>query len=135
MGAPRAWRWGVDPMSGIETGDVIGGFVVGEKLNTSGMARIHRVIHPELGGAMVMKSKRLADGEDPAAIISFAMEQMILPRLTGPHAPKVFAAGDFTAKPYIVMGHIQGESLFASLAHLPLSPAMVALLGGKVAQA
>ena len=41
-------------MSGIETGDVIDGFVVGEKLHTGGMARIHRVTHPDLAAPLVM---------------------------------------------------------------------------------
>ena len=122
-------------MSGIETGDVIDGFVVGEKLHTGGMARIHRVTHPDLAAPLVMKSPRLAEGEDPAAIVSFEMEQMILPRLSGPHCPKIYAVGDFTAKPYIVMEHIQGESLFASLPHLPLAPETVAYMAAKTAQA
>ena len=38
-----------------------------------------------------MKAPRLTEGEDPAAIVSFEMEQMILPRLSGPHVPQVSA--------------------------------------------
>jgi nucleotide-binding universal stress UspA family protein len=122
-------------MAGIETGDVLEGFVVGEKLHVGGMARIHRVTHPDIAAPMVMKSPKLAEGEDPAAIVSFEMEQMILPRLSGPHSPRVYAVGDFTAKPFIVMEHLQGESLFATLEHLPQSPDTVAILGAKIAQA
>ncbi len=122
-------------MAGIEPGDVIDGFVVGEKLHAGGMARIHRVTHPDFAAAMVMKSPKLSEGEDPAAIVSFEMEQMILPRLSGAHSPRVYAVGDFTANPYIVMEHIQGETLFATLEHLPQLPDTVAALGAKVAQA
>jgi eukaryotic-like serine/threonine-protein kinase len=122
-------------MAGIESGEVLDGFQVGQKLHTGGMARIHRVTHPEIAAPMVMKSPKLSEGEDPAAIVSFEMEQMILPRLSGSHCPRVYAVGDFTAKPYIVMEHIQGESLFATLEHLPQPAETVALLGAKIAQA
>ena len=42
-----------------------------------------------------MKVPRISEGEDPAAIVSFEMEQMILPRLSGPHVPACFGTGDF----------------------------------------
>lgn len=41
----------------------------------------------------------LRPGEDPFTIIGYEIEQMILPRLTGPHVPRFIAAGDFD-RPY-----------------------------------
>jgi non-specific serine/threonine protein kinase/protein-serine/threonine kinase len=46
-----------------------------------------------------MKVPRVSEGEDPAAIVSFEMEQMTLPRLSGAHVPACFAAGDFSTQP------------------------------------
>jgi nucleotide-binding universal stress UspA family protein len=63
------------------------------------------------------------------------MEQVILPRLTGVHAPKFVAAGDFAVQPYIVMEAIPGETLLPRLPELPLSYADVAKIGAKVAMA
>ena len=37
---------------------------------------------------MVMKVPMLADSDDPLPIVGFEVEQMILPRLTGPHVPR-----------------------------------------------
>ncbi len=84
---------------------------------------------------LLMKVPILADGEDPAAIVSFEMEQMILPRLTGVHVPKFVAAGDFAVQPYIVMERIQAKSLLTRLPELPLPYEEVADIGVKIATA
>jgi hypothetical protein len=67
-----------------------------------------------------MKTPRVAEGEDPAAIVSFEMEQMILPRLSGPHVPACFAAGDFARQPYVVIERIPGKTLYSRFGELPL---------------
>ncbi len=85
------------------------GFVVGELLHTGGMATLRRVERPGISMPLLMKIPALLEGEDPAAIVGFEMEQMILPRLSGIHVPKFVASGDFSVQPYIVMEHIQGH--------------------------
>jgi nucleotide-binding universal stress UspA family protein len=72
---------------------------------------------------------------DPAAIVSFEMEQMILPRLSGPHVPRFVANGDFTAQPSIVMERVPGKTLLSRLERLPLPYDEVAAIGAKVATA
>lgn len=47
------------------------------------MATLWTVTHPGITVPPMMKIPRVAEGEDPAAIVSFEMEQMILPRLAG----------------------------------------------------
>ena len=84
---------------------------------------------------MLMKVPKLAEGEDPAAIVSFEMEQMILPRLSGVHVPKFVAAGDFAVQPYLVMERISGNTLLKRLPELPLPYAEVADIGVKIAAA
>src|ERR1039457_6956710 len=84
---------------------------------------------------LLMKVPRIGEGADPAAIVSFEMEQMILPRLTGVHVPKFVAAGDFAAQPYIVMEAIAGKTLLPRLPELPLPDAEVAKIGVKIATA
>jgi serine/threonine protein kinase len=84
---------------------------------------------------MRMKVPKLGEGADPAAIVSFEMEQMILPRLSGPHVPKFVAAGDFAVQPYLVMEFIAGNTLLARLPDLPLPNDEVAEIGVKVATA
>ena len=75
----------------LEPGSVIDGFRIGELLHSGGMAMLWSVTHPDHpDGTLLMKVPRLFEGEDPAAIVSFEMETMILPRLDGPHVPRCF---------------------------------------------
>ena len=76
------------------------------------MATLWSVTWPDIDTPLLMKVPRISEGEDPAAIVSFEMEQMILPRLSGPHVPACFGAGDFARQPYVVMERIPGKTLY-----------------------
>jgi serine/threonine protein kinase len=113
----------------------IDAFEVGELLHEGGMAMLFRASRPGDATPMLMKVPRLREGEDPAAIVSFEMEQMIMPRLAGPHVPRFIAQAGFEAEPYIVMERIEGPALSARLRDLPLPPEEVASIGAAVADA
>jgi eukaryotic-like serine/threonine-protein kinase len=114
---------------------VIDGFLLGERLHKSTLSDVWECTHPKHSLPMIMKAPRLAEGEDPAGIVSFEMEQMILPRLSGPHVPRFIAQGDFTKQPYFVIEKIPGVSLLPRLRDLPLPVAEVAEIGAGVALA
>src|SRR5215211_6208768 len=117
----------------IASGAVIDGFTVGERIHSGGMATLWSVTHPGIDVPLLMKVPRISEGEDPAAIVSFEMEQMILPRLSGPHVPLCFGTGDLARQAYLVMERIPGRTLYARLDALPLPYEEVRLLGGKIA--
>jgi eukaryotic-like serine/threonine-protein kinase len=120
----------------LDTGMVCDGFRLEERLHQGGMAVLWRVTHPDHRDLpLIMKVPRIKGGEDPATIVSFEVEQMLLPLLKGPHVPRFVARGDFTTRPYIVMEHIPGDSLRPRLDEAPLSIAEVAAIGAKVATA
>ena len=119
----------------IGPGATVDGFLIGKLIHSGGMATIWEVSRPDLGLPMLMKVPVLNEGADPAAIVGFEMEQMILPRLIGLHVPKFIAAGDFMVQPHIVMEQIPGEPLLPCLGRLPLSYGEVAAIGAKVAVA
>jgi nucleotide-binding universal stress UspA family protein len=119
----------------VQQGAVVDGFLVGELLHTGGMAVLRAVSRPDVAMPLLMKIPSMLEGEDPAAIVSFEMEQMILPRLSGAHVPKFVAAGDFEVQPYIVMERIAGRTLLTRLEELPLPYSEVAEIGAKVAKA
>ena len=119
----------------LDLGATIDGFRIEECLHQGGMATLWRVSRPGTTMPMLMKVPRIAEGEDPAAIVSFEMEQMILPRLSGVHVPKFIAAGDFAVQPYIVVERVPGPTLFQRLPQLPLPYADVADIGLKIAAA
>src|SRR5450631_2445681 len=118
-----------------EPGVVIDDYRLQEFVHSGGMATLWRVSRPGTTVPLLMKVPSLLEGEDAAAIVSFEMEQMILPRLSGVHVPKFVAAGDFAVQPYIVMEHIQGPSLLPLVDKLPLPASEVAAIGAKIAAA
>jgi serine/threonine protein kinase len=119
----------------ITSGAEIDGFTIGERVHSGGMATLWSVTHPGIKGPLLMKIPRVSEGEDPAAIVSFEMEQMILPRLSGPHVPACFATGDFARQAYVVIERIGGATLYKRLPDLPLSYEEARALVGRIAVA
>ena len=121
--------------SKVQTGAVIDGFVIGERVHSGGMATLWSVTHPDIAAPLLMKIPRVSEGEDPAAIVSFEMEQMILPRLKGPHVPKCFATGDFARQAYVVMETLPGNTLYKRLPNLPLPYEEARVVVARIADA
>ena len=120
----------------LHPGDVIDGFTLVRQVHSGGMAVLWEVSHPAHADLpLLMKVPRLNEGEDPAAIVGFEMEQMILPRLSGPHVPRVVASAGFDRQPYLVMERIPGDSLLPRLRSLPLPVDEVAAIGARLATA
>jgi non-specific serine/threonine protein kinase/protein-serine/threonine kinase len=119
----------------IQPGAVLDGFTIGECVHHGGMATLWSVTHPDMSAPLLMKIPRVAEGEDPAAIVSFEMEQMILPRLKGPHVPAWFATGDFAKQAYVVIERIPGTTLYKRLPDLPLGYEEARVMVGKIATA
>jgi nucleotide-binding universal stress UspA family protein len=118
----------------LRPADTIDGFRLESQLPSGGLAQFWRVSRSGMTLPAIMKIPLLRRGENPLTIVGFEVEQMILPRLTGPHVPQFIAAGDFDG-PYIVMELIAGSTLKARLDSLPLACAEVADIGAKIAAA
>ena len=127
------------PASPLVPGQVIDQFELVAHLHVGGMAHIWTVLEVNHQGdsrlPLVMKVPRIKGGEDPATIVGFEVEQMILPMLSGPHVPKFIAKGDFSRQPYIVMERMTGESLKPRLDEAPLPVDEVIEIGSRVATA
>jgi protein-serine/threonine kinase len=128
-----------EPSSGLVVGQVIDRFRLEELLHVGGMARLWRVSEVNHAGdwrlPLIMKVPRIKGGEDPATIVGFEVEQMILPMLKGRHVPRFIAKGDFTRQPYVVLERIEGESLKARFDASPLALDEVIEIGSRVATA
>jgi serine/threonine protein kinase len=116
-------------------GAILDGFRLDKLLHAGGMAYLWSVTREGSSEPMIMKVPLLHEGEDPAAIVSFEMEQMIMPRLKGPHVPRHIANGDFGTQPYIVMERLSGDTLLPQLKGLPLPVDKVADYGARIADA
>ncbi len=117
------------------TGLQIDGFTLGEKLHEGGFATIWAVTHPEHPGAMVMKVPKIMDGYDGPTIVGFEVEQMIQPRLSGPHVPKTHGIGDFSVLPYIVTECIPGDNLLIRFRKAPFAVSEVIEMAARLADA
>src|SRR5215470_19007479 len=98
----------------IHPGESVDGFVVDSCLHEGGTGYLYRVRPPEgreHAFPLLMKVPGLGPGEPTIGVDSFEIEQTILPRLSGPHVPRVVGTGDDPMHPYIVMEEIVGESL------------------------
>src|SRR3712207_8675391 len=122
-------RWRLEP------GMVIDGFTLQEHVSTGGMALLWTVTREDDPTLLVMKIPLLVDSDDPLPIVCFETEQMIMPRLAGPHVPRFVATGGLESLPYIVMERIPGSSLKARLSGVPLPWPEVAGIGAKAAHA
>jgi eukaryotic-like serine/threonine-protein kinase len=119
----------------FQSGAVIDDFKLGECIHHGGMATLWSVTHPGITVPLLMKIPRVSEGDDPAAIVSFEMEQMILPRLSGPHVPCCFGTGDFARQAYVVMERVPGQTLYSRLGELPLAHEEARATVGKIALA
>ncbi len=116
-------------------GSVVEGFRIDKLTHAGGMAHIWSVTREADGATFLMKTPVVFEGEDPAAIVGFEMEQMIMPRLKGPHVPRHVANGDFAVQPFIVMEQLAGDSLLPLLKQLPMPVERVASIGISIADA
>ena len=119
----------------LQPGTLVDGFRIEDCVHRGGMATLWRVSRDDIALPLVMKIPTISEGQDPATIVSFEMEQMIMPRLSGVHVPRFIAAGDFAVQPYIVMERIPGATLYQRLPALPLAYAEVAELGARISLA
>src|SRR3954468_2017148 len=119
----------------VQPGAVIDGFKVEECVHRGGMATLWSVTRRDIGVPLLMKIPRVSEGEDPAAIVSFEMEQMILPRLSGPHVPACYSIGDFERQAYVVIERIPGTTLYSRVGDLPLGYEEARVIAARIAAA
>jgi len=116
-------------------GQHIDGFRLEEQLHRGGMGVLWRVSRDDLPTPAIMKIPILLDDTDPTAIVSFEVEQMLLPRLRGVHVPRFYAASGFEQQPYLVMELIESETLRSRANGAPLPADDVARIGARIATA
>jgi serine/threonine protein kinase len=123
--------------SRLQPGDQLGGYRVERALHAGGNGYIYDVVPataPDPGFPLVMKVPGIGRGEPTIGIVSFEIEQMIQPTLSGPHVPRYVASGD-SALPWLVMERIVGDALAPIVERAPLPVADVAAIGAGLATA
>lgn len=99
----------------LERGTDIDGFQIGDCIHAGGMAHVYRVRYSRRGHdpgfALAMKVPRMGRGDGAQNIVSFEVEHQLLQVLSGPHVPRLVAAGDLARLPYLVMEYVEGRPL------------------------
>ena len=130
-------------MTRLVEGSELDGFKIGPRIHGGAMASIYSVTYADGRPAlfdMVMKVPLMRSGDGGENIVSFEIEHQLLQVLHGPHVPRFVAAGDLSRVPYLVMEHIQGQTLESfNRSHRHLQQALplqtIAHLGAKLAEA
>ena len=122
----------------VRPGDSIDGFTIEGLLHAGGNGYLYRVTPPpgaDPGFPLLMKVPGVGPGEPTIGVVSFEIEQAILPQLTGPHVPRVVAVGDDPLRPYLVMEEVLGTGLAAFVKSAPLPVDDVVRIGAALADA
>ena len=128
----------------LEPGALLDGFVIEKCIHSGGMAHIYTVHYAsgasDPGFPMVMKVPRMAADDGAENIVSFEVEHRLLQVLTGPHVPRLVAAGDLHNVPYLVMEYVEGKTLDhwvpeSGSTQAPLLHETIASLGATTAHA
>lgn len=103
----------MSPGPGSEVG--VAGHCLESPLYEGGMARIFRVMAPD-GSARLLKMPRREFGSHPACLAGFETERIILRRLQGTLAPRLFETGELEdGTPWMICEDLGRDSLAASL--------------------
>lgn len=122
-------------MAQVAATGAVDGFSLLETIHSGGFGVVHRVTRPGLDVPLVMKIPRLAPGDPASGLASHEAERAILAALSGPHVPRLVAAGELTERPYLVLEEVRGTSLEAHAGRAPLPAQEVARLGAATARA
>ena len=119
----------------LRAGLRIGEYSLVEPLHEGGMATLWRVSHADEAFPLLAKLPRVGRGEAVSRLVSFEVERMIMPGLTGPFVPRYVASGETADQPWLVMELVSGTTLEPLLAQAPLAAERVAALGALAALA
>lgn len=119
----------------LHAGLVIAGYTLIQLQHEGGMSRLWTVTHPQHVEPLLMKLPRIDFGEAISQVVSFEVERMLMPTLSGPHVPRYFDSGEYEDQPWLVMERVSGEVLQSPKFKPPLPADRVAELGMLAARA
>ena len=110
----------------FQPGEALGPYRVEALLGAGGMGEVYRARDPRLARGVAIKVLRLQAAGDAALKQRFDREAKVLATLSHPHICPVFDVGQQDGIDYLVMEHLEGETLAGRLARggLPLGQAL-----------
>ncbi len=111
----------------LTTGTRIGRYEILTPLGAGGMGEVYSARDPQLQRPVALKVLTSSRPAGPEQLERFQREARAIARVTHPHICAVYDVGELDGVPFLVMEHLEGETLAARLARgtLPLGRALV----------
>jgi serine/threonine-protein kinase len=124
-----------DVVDDVEVGGVLGTYLLGNELGRGGMGRVFDAKHALLDRRVAIKVMNRSPGDDPSFGRRFFREARAASRLRHPRLVEVTDFGlSSDGHPYMVMEHVEGESVEARLLReKTLTPALALLIAREIA--
>src|SRR2546422_4984020 len=122
------------PMA-LSPGTRLGPYEIGEPLGAGGMGEVYRALDTRLERTVAIKILPGHLASDPALRARFEREARAVSALSHPHICTLHDIGEQDGVHYLVMEHLEGETLVRRLARGPLPPEEALRVAVQIAQA
>jgi serine/threonine-protein kinase len=95
----------------LHRGDRVDAYVIDAKLGEGGFAEVYKAHHSESGKVVALKMLDPKAALDSRVIKRFMREAKATTLVDHPNIVEVFAYGDYSSRPFIVMEYLAGETL------------------------
>src|SRR5438046_1995660 len=96
---------------GHTDGFLIGGYVILDRIGKGASAGVYKAVHPGSGQVVALKVLPGSKARSPHTLARFQREGRLLTQLDHPNVVRAFQVGSAGGVHYIVMEHLEGETL------------------------
>jgi len=116
-------------------GQRLGPYEIGVRIGAGGMGEVYKARDTRLNRTVAIKVLSAAIAADALARTRFEHEARLVAALAHPHICTLHDVGNQDGLAFLVMEHLEGETLAARLARGPLSIAQALQYGAQIAAA